>query len=216
MGGARTRAGLVCLATWALGGCSWIFMAPPPKAVPPPGTPVECTESDLAPTLDTVGAVFVGTSAVVGAVALWATCEGGSLEGPSKCPEGWVAVGVGALVGGLYVLSAKQGNTNVRRCLAVHCSSGVEAACRKLPPQKELPQAPEPPPGDVPPPPQPLEPPAGESVQPDPPDSWLEERPGAGPLNCETGYPGSRNRMAASVVRAALSSYPCLSSPCWS
>lgn len=69
MGGIRSKAAAVTTAL-ALCGCSFVTVRRPPSSPPPPGAPLECTQSGLAPRLDTTGAIV---TPVVG-LATWFFC----------------------------------------------------------------------------------------------------------------------------------------------
>ncbi len=118
---------------------------------------MECTESTVAPTLDSVGAAFFVFRGLSGLALVAAAC------GDKRCSEDTKRVELVSSVASLgvataYVFSARRGTANVKRCLELRCASGVESACRKLP---------QPPPEPLPVPENPTGPPrAGEPPQP--------------------------------------------------
>lgn len=130
-----------CRATAAtlglLTGCSWVFVQKPPQGPMQPASPLACTSNVVAPVADTVGAVLVGVSGGMVAVAglgMTEACE-------PWCTGAKVVLVAGGLLelGAATVLafSAGYGYSNTAECRALKeaqlsCTSGVEEACRTL------------------------------------------------------------------------------------
>lgn len=69
-GGCWWKPAIVAVMGAMLGGCSWLFVKPPPAVAYAPPRDVECTESLIAPVVDTalaVASVALGTFAIVDA-----------------------------------------------------------------------------------------------------------------------------------------------------
>jgi hypothetical protein len=148
MGGVTSRArggALICLAAWAMGGCSWAFMTRPPEGVVQPAERVDCTESKGTVSLDWLAAGFFGVPGLAGLIVAGAAC-GEEAAGPCTTDDLWLGLGSLAALGvaAAYVASATNGEANARRCVELRCASGVEASCRKLPPPPPPPPPPEP------------------------------------------------------------------------
>jgi hypothetical protein len=110
-------------------GCSWGAVTPPPVNLPESG-PIECTESNAVPIVDTTGAIVGFGIAVLGTAALASanqTCSGQD----AFCGVGQSAatgVGVAALVAGIvtgavYLSSATYGFSSTARCRAIRASA---------------------------------------------------------------------------------------------
>lgn len=123
----------------ALSGCSFIAVRGPPSSPPPPGVPLECTQSRTAPSLDTAGAIVTP----VAGLATWWLCEvvrsmnsWGSEPADMRCRNVlWATLGVTAA----YTGSALYGfhETGGCRRLAAQAAAPKSEAwpSRPLPPE---------------------------------------------------------------------------------
>ena len=66
----EARASCAVTAALAICACSFVGVRRAPPSPPPPGTPLECTQSRVAPGLDTAGAIV----APIAGVGAWGTC----------------------------------------------------------------------------------------------------------------------------------------------
>lgn len=106
-------------------GCSWIGVRAVPDPPPSPPQPIDCTSSNAAPVLDTVGAAVFLPSGVANIIAgATATCQQSIWCGKD------LAIAAGVLftaVGALYVASAATGYSRVARCSRETLRWNIEA-----------------------------------------------------------------------------------------
>lgn len=121
-------------------GCSFVAVRRPPPAPPAPDVPVECTQSRVAPALDTAGAIV---TPIVG-VAVWWLCSvtsvmssWGSDSKPLNCrPLLWgtvlsTAAYAGSAVYGFHTTGECRRFAEQRRAIAPEPGPGTPGA-RKL------------------------------------------------------------------------------------
>lgn len=117
---ARIIAGLVT--STAVLGCSAATIVRPPRPVPPPGQPVNCTRSRAAPWADTI----LAAAAVAGFVAVSEIdgCQGSGcdLKTMLMVPPALFAVG--------YAVSALWGHSTVGECRRLQDQGDENAALR--------------------------------------------------------------------------------------
>jgi hypothetical protein len=153
---------IVCAAALAAAGCSWIFVdAAPPNS--PPGQPVPCSTSAVAPVFDTVFAIGSG----VGVIYDVAVINSNSFDQQTK-DVAKISIGVNVVFAIIYTWSAAWGYPTVKHCQELNQNAEIERRVRMRavpPPPPPLPPAPPPPVEAAPaaqpePPAQPPEPPA--------------------------------------------------------
>lgn len=145
-------------------GCSWIFMTKAPQPVPVPNYPLQCSDSSVAPVLDTICAAYFAVN--IAALAGATTCE--NARPGVKCVKSddrSAAIGIDLAIIGLCVASASSGYISSARCGEAKtqnalCITGSDEACRQLNPAWTRPPL-APPPGF-----QPVPPPAGQAPAP--------------------------------------------------
>ncbi len=136
MRGARASCAVV-LAALATSGCSLVAVRPPPPSPPPPGTPLECTQSRVAPGLDTAGAIVtpvVGLAAL-GICAFVQTQQSWASE-PQDLRCGtflWATLGITAAYAGSAIYGFHE--TGVCRSLAARTAVEEAPPSRPLPPE---------------------------------------------------------------------------------
>ena len=116
-------------------GCSFISVRRPPTPSPPPGAPLECTESRVAPGLDTAGAIVTP----IAGLGAWGLCtfmqtqQSWASEPRNMGCEAalWATLGITAA----YTASAVYGFHETGACRRL----GAQAAPPETPPARPLP-----------------------------------------------------------------------------
>ena len=102
-----------------LGGCSFIFVAAPPRNATPDA---DCTESRIAPGVDTVVALGLGAIAIASLAASKPSCTGDCL--PSEVGQGVATAVGGAMIvpAIIYGVSAFGGFDKTGACRDLHAT----------------------------------------------------------------------------------------------
>lgn len=131
-----TRASCVVVAALVLCGCSFVAVRRPPPSPPPPGAPLECTQSRVAPGLDTAGAIVTP----VAGLGAWGLCtflqtQQSWASEPRNLSCGtvlWATLGVTAAYTGSAVYGFHE--TGACRRLAAQAAPPEAPLARPLPP----------------------------------------------------------------------------------
>jgi len=116
-------------------GCSFLFVKAPPEQPPVRGERVRCTESKVAPVLDTIGLTFQGFRTVVAVSSNEGDYQGAPISRDAD-------IGFGILFAGLHAASAVYGYGAVSRCADSHALSDASSNADDLPPPPRRPVPP--------------------------------------------------------------------------